>query len=468
MKTKFTLLFTVLLIAGFTLFYGCEEIYKPITISGQVVESNSQSPVENATVSIVTPEDLARETFSDGSGNYVFEEVPVDSVIDLTIQVEKEGFSTESVTVLAAPERELVVPKLRVKDQNSGDDGTVEGAIGGAAKIELENISSQSLRITETGGLGNSTVTFVVLDSTGRAIDSNHAVDVEFLITGGPNGGEAITPEIVQSDDNGLVTTNIFAGTIAGNLKIQAKAERTDIGLTIISAPITLTIHGGFPDLAHFSIAPEILNFEGFVINGNEDPIHVIVGDKYSNPVKEGTPVYFDTGGGVIVGSDITDSEGRATVNLISGNPRPPSGYFTVRAHTFNEMNEKIARETTVLFSGPPSTVNIRVSPSTFDIPADEGVRFEMILTDINGNPLPYNTRVSVTPSEGMSVSGNTNFTIPNARFAGPGVTEFEFTAQDSDEESSVRQEVSIFIEVETPGGYKASKTISGFKAKAF
>jgi hypothetical protein len=91
-----------------------------------------------------------------------------------------------------------------------------------------------------------------------------------------------------------------------------------------------------------------------------------------------------------------------------------------------------------------------------------------MELTDINDNPLPFNTRVTITPSDGMTVSGESNFRIPNALFGGPGVTEFGFTLQDDDEinlEDSPT-EVSILIEVETPGGFTATKTISGTKAK--
>lgn len=467
MKNKFTLiLLTFSVIAIF--FYGCEEIYEPITVTGRVVDNNSESPVENATVSIVSPEDLAMQTISNSNGEFLFEEVAVDSVIDLTLQAEKEGFSSSSITILAAPEKELVVPDLKIRNQQSGDDGGVQGATGGAANIELVNLESQSIRISETGGAGNSAFTFVVLDSTGRAINSNNAVDVKFRITEGPDGGETITPGVVQSNANGEVTSNIFAGTVAGNLKIEALIERPDVGLTIRSKPILLTIHGGFPDLAHFSIAADIYNFEAYSINGNRDEITVIVGDKYSNPVKEGTPVYFNSTHGVIQGSGVTDEDGQVTVDLISGDPRPPANnaISTIRAYTFDENDVEITREIPILFSGPPASNKIQVSPSTFNIGPGGSQTFTMTVTDINNNPLPYNTQISVTPSDGMTVNGETDISVPNALSPGPGVTQFTFTAQDSDDESSDSQEVSILIEVETPGGYRATKTITGSKGK--
>lgn len=468
MKNKFTLPFLALLVITLSLLMGCEEIYEPITVTGQVIDNNSESPVANATVSIIAPEDLAMQTISDSNGEFIFEEVAVDSVIDLTIQAQKEGFSTGSITVLAAPERELVVPDLRIRNQQSGeDDGGVEGAAGGAANIEQINLESESIRISETGGLGKSAVTFAVYDSLGNPINSQNAVDVKFRIIEGPDGGESITPSVVRTNANGEASANIIAGTIAGNLKIEALFERSDIGLTVRSKPILLTIHGGFPDLDHFSIAPDIFNFEGLVINNNRNPITVIVGDKYSNPVKEGTPVYFNTTGGVIVGSGVTDSEGVVTVDLISGDPRPTNGYLNIRAHTFDENDDEIFRETTVLFSGPPTNSNIEVSPSTFDIGPNGSQTFTMTITDINGNPLPYNTSITVIPSDGMTVSGDVDVSLENTLTPGPGVTEFTFTAQDSDEESDAEQEVNIVIEVETPGGYRATKTITGSKAKS-
>lgn len=470
MKKKFTLTLLSFAVLAVSLLIGCEEIYEPITVTGRVVENDTESPIANATVSIISPEDLAMETITGSNGEFTFEEVAVDSVIDMTLQAEKEGFSSNTITIVAAPERQLSVPDLKIRNQQSGDGDGVQGETGGAANIELVNLESQSIRIDETGGAGNSAFTFVVLDSTGRAINSNNAIDVRFRITEGPDGGESITPAVVRTNANGEVTSNIFAGTVAGNLQIEALIERPDVGVTIRSKPILLTIHGGFPDLAHFSIAADIYNFEAYSINGNRDEITVIVGDKYSNPVKEGTPVYFNSTHGVIQGSGVTDADGQVTVDLISGDPRPPANnaISTIRAYTFDENDAEITREIPILFSGPPASNKIQVSPSTFSIDAGGSQRFTMTVTDINDNPLPYNTQITVTPSDGMTIDGETDISVPNTLSPGAGVTEFTFTAQDSDDESSDEQEVSILIQVETPGGYRATKTITGTKAKAF
>ena len=450
---------------------SCGPLYDPIDITGKVVNSSDNQPISEALVKITSPSELISETFSNESGEFFFEDVEVDTLVNMTFEVSKEGFVTETVTVSASPEQNLTVPSIAVTSTefDGGDDsGGVSGATGGAAAIVLTNLASEVINISETGGNVNSAFTFEVQDSTGRPIGSQNAVDVNFVITNGPGGAEGISPEVVRTNENGTVTSNIFAGNRAGNLSIEARIERPEVGLTIRSKPILLTIHGGFPDLEHFSIAADVFNFEGLAINGNRNSITVIVGDKFSNPAKPGTPVYFNTTGGVIQGSGVTDDDGQVEVELISGDPRPSDGFLTIRAHTFDENDQEIVRTIPVLFSGPPTSQNITVTPDTFDIPPNGSQRFTMEITDVNGNALPFNTSITVTPSDGMTVDGDVDISIPNTLGTGEGITLFSFTAQDSDEETSERQDVSIRIEVETPGGFTASKTISGFKAKSF
>ncbi len=459
--TKYVLLTFTLALIGF----GCDTTDDPILITGQVIDQDSGNSVSQAIVEITSPQELAASTFSDESGQYRFEEVQVDSVLDITVQASRDGFSTETITVTAVPERQLNVPDLKVR--NLGTDSSVGEPAKGAASIELISSDEVTINVTETGGRVNSAFTFEVQDSTGQAINQANAVDVEFLLVGGPDD-VTITPERVRTNANGRVTSNVFAGNTAGNLKVEARIVREDIGLTIKSSPILLTIHGGFPNIDQFSIAASIFNFEAWSINGNRNQITVIVGDKFSNPVKPDTPVYFNTTGGIIQGSGTTDSDGQIQVDLISGDPRPSGGYATIRAQTFNENDAPIEREIQVLFSGPPSRNNIDISPSTFNIGPNGSETFTMRTTDINGNPLPFNTSIDVIPPDGMTVDGDVNITVPNTLSPGEGVTDFTFTARDSDDTSNESQDVSIRIEVETPGGFTATRTIQGRKAKAF
>ena len=356
---------------------------------------------------------------------------------------------------------------------NNGNNGGVSGPSAGAAKIILQSISAEAINIAETGGIVNSSFTFVVQDSAGRNISLNNAVDVEFSILSDPGGGEGITPTSVRTNADGAATSNLFSGNLAGVVKILAEIEREDIDLTIRSEPVAIKIHGGFPDLDHFSISVATFNFEGFSRDGITNPVTVSIGDKFSNPVKPGTAVYFESTVGIIEGSASghTNNQGQASVNLISGGSRDllnhPTlgyGYATVTATTVNEDDQEIQRDIDVLFSGPPSYSNIQLQPSTFTIPANGGETFDLTVTDINGNPLPAGTTVSIEVAEGLDVTGG-DIEIPNALLPGGNVTNFTFSVADTDEERSSVQDTQITIKVETPAGDKASRSFSGTRA---
>jgi len=451
-----------------------------ITISGTVVDRSTGNGINSAIVRIVSPQDIARSTSTDASGSFIFEGVAVEDDTDITIEATKEGFDIVTITVLAIPDRDSELSPIELIPEGSGGGGDdtdgggdqVGGESGGAASISLVNVTNEAINIEETGGDVNSAFTFAVQDSAGRNIDLDKAVDIEFEILSGP-AGAAITPEVVRTNAQGRATSNLFSGNEAGPVKIEARVVRSDIGLTIRSKPVVIAIHGGFPDLEHFSIAVNQFNFEGFSVNGVRNPVTVIVGDKFSNPVKPGTPVSFQTTGGVIQGSGETDDDGIVTVDLISGDPRPTHpqfglGYATVTATTVDENDSPISRDITVLFSAPPSNGTITVTPSTFDIPANGSQAFTATITDINGNPLPAGTTITVTASEGLVVNGDSDVAVPNTLFGGEGVTEFSFSVVDDDDESDAQQDGNVTILVETPGGFSARKTISGTRAKSF
>lgn len=437
MKSKFFLSYLAIFTL-FLFFVSCDKIYEPITVRGKVVDVNTSQPVSNAVVSITSPQDIAAQTFSGENGEFLFEEVAIDSVIDITITAFKEGFTAETITILAAPERELIVPDLKIRnlqtDQN-GDNGDPAENGAGAKAIQLVSISSTILNIAETGGGTSSAFTFVVLDSTDVPLGPGNAVDVEFRITEGPGGGESISPAMVRTNENGTVSSSVFAGNTAGNMKIEAKVTLPENGQIIRSAPIALTIHGGFPNLNHFSIAVNAsspVNIPGYLM-GFRAPIDVLLGDKFSNPVKPETPVYFNTNGGVIQGSGLTDEDGEIQVDLIVGNPQPPNGFATVRAHTFDENENEIARETVVLFSGPPNTNFISLTPNNFSFSPEQRRNYTLTITDSNGNPLPAGTTITIETNDDLEIVED-SFEVPSTLLTGRNRTVFVFTAIASEE----------------------------------
>ncbi|MDZ7806927.1 MAG: hypothetical protein U5K71_07410 [Gracilimonas sp.] len=398
----------------------------------------------------------------------------------ISITASATDYNSQSRTVQVAGGDNLTNFDFELTAENNDDgsnDGTgVSGPSAGAAAIILDGITEESINIAETGGIVNSSFTFQVQDSSGRALDLNNAEEVEFSILSGPSGGEGITPLTANTNANGTVTSNLFSGNLAGVVQIQAEIVRDDIGLTIRSKPVAITIHGGFPDLDHFSIAADVLNFEGWTINGNRNGLTVILGDEFGNPVKPGTAVYFSTTGGIIQGSGQgnTNDDGEVTVDLISGDPRPNDavpgsggrpGYATITAKTINGDSQEIEKNVMVLFTS--SEALISANPTTFDLQPNGGASFTYTVTDINGNPMPAGTQISVEGGEGIEVTGATDFTLGNRLNTGPGSTEFNFSIRDTDEESNDPADLTIKITVTSPSGEETVyDQISGTRRK--
>ena len=458
-----SVLLICLFISSCSFFTESESSNDTTTVTGQVFHEATGDPVVDAIVRITEPQIYQESTVTDSNGRFTFSNIPIETDVQLTIEFTKDNFHTTTRLLNANPGEDLVVENIQMSllsEDPPDEPDEVSGDPAGAASLLLTNITEQAINIQETGGVVNSALTFVAQDSSGRAVEAGQTV--YFEIVSGPEGGEELTPLSAQTDGSGSVTTNLLSGYAAGVVKVEARIERDDIGLTIRSKPITLSIHGGYPDQNYFSIAVTTYNFEAMHINGNRNQVSVIVGDKFSNPVKPGTPVYFETSGGIIEGSGTTNDNGEIQVDLISGNPRPADGYLTVTAHTYDENDDMVVADIPVLFSGAPTAGKIIVTPEIFNLPVGEGRTYSLTVTDENDNPLPAGTSVTVElENDILTLSGDTDITIPNALYAGDGVTEFTFSVRDHDDDNFNDQSYDITVKVVTPGGYSASRTFN-------
>lgn len=465
-------LLSLFVLSVFIFISSCDTPQDDALISGQVINSSSGEAISEAVVVITAPQEFLNESrITDADGGFTFSGLTVNEATDIVIEARKTGFERVSVTVTVTPGQtvNLETPIGLVLEDNGDGDGDGDGGGGvagpsaGPAQIILTSISRQAINIAETGDQISSPFTFQVQDSSGRALTSSNPATVNFSIITGPGGGEEITPSSLQTNANGEVTTALFSGNRAGAVKIQASITRDD-GIVVRSTPVLIAIHGGFPDLDHFSITSSPSNIEGYNINNVRSTITVIVGDKFSNPVKPGTVVYFETTGGIIQGSAQTNDDGLASVELISADPRPADGFVIVTAKTVDENDILISKTETALFSGIPQITN--VNPTTFDILPNGGESFTFTATDQNGNPLAAGTTFSVEVGEGLDATGDANFDLGDYLFPGTGSTQFAFSVSDTDEEASDRGGTTITIRVTTPTGKQASFPITGFRAK--
>lgn len=447
-RLSLALFLTLLVVFG----VGCDAVDDEggvVTLSGQVLNDDTNNPIEAAFVRL-QPVGLLAET--DATGRYTFDAVEVDSTIQMSVIVTKDGFADRSQSVLAVPDRTIEVPTVRM--QRNVEEGPVSGR---ASNILLLAQSSQSIGVRESGSEEVAQITFQAADSLGRPVTIDNAVDINFSFGENPAGGAFLFPSEATTDNNGSATVNLSAGTTAGVVQVVATA--TVGGRTIRSLPVSVAIHGGLPEQTHFSVGPDKFNFPGLTKFGLIDDVSVIVGDKYANPVRPGTAVYFTSSHGVIEGSVLTNAQGRGSVALISANPLPPDGIATIDARTADEGQDAVTGRTAVVFSGVP-VVSVEPAVARLD------QQYSLTVSDPNNNPLAEGTVITVTV-DGTRVKavGTTDRRLGDTAFIGglayenvlrgPGITEFSFSAvQDLtiDEEGEPEVE-SITINVTGPNG---------------
>ncbi len=414
-----------------------------VAFSGQVIDFDTGQPISNAAVKIIA--DSVYGVATDATGNFT-KTIRLSKSMDVFVIASKENYTSDTLIVFAVPGRTINVPQLKIKRISST---TVSGS---PASIVLVRQTYTSIGVRESGQNETTTLTFEVRDSSGNPIDINKAVTVNFYLGANPGGGLFIHPPSRKTNSLGQASVNVTSGTKAGIVQIIAEVN-TETNL-IRSKPVSVAIHGGLPDHNHFSLAPEKLNFPGLVSYGLSNKISAYVGDKYSNPVKPGTVVYFSTTGGIIEGSATTDEIGRATVQLISARPEPihPNlgpGFASVTAFTANENNQIITRQIAVLFSGPPEIMTI--SPTSFNISNGGSQFFVYTVSDGNGNPLASGNTISVKVEGNVKAQGDVSVNLPDTQSR--SWTHFSFTVTDSDPDEDRLEPVTITIEVDGPNG---------------
>lgn len=466
--------FSLIILTAAFMFHACEPTESTI-IAGEVIEEGSGNAINGAIVEITAPTELQTSATTDSLGNFSFD-IDIEETVQVTLEISKQGYQTTTTSFKISSSNnvdDLIIEMSSAGNQggNNSDGDEVSGEAGGPAAITLNSISSQTVNVAETGGTVNTAFTFGVQDSAGRAVGQGY--EMAFEIIRGPGGGESITPKVGETNPKGTVTSNFFSGDSSGTVRIEAVIDRPDVGLTIRSSPVLISISSGFPHPDNFIVGPRVSNFDAYgIIDQNyRNPITASVGDIKGNPVKEGTAVYFSaTNGALVNGSAATNAEGYATVNLSangstpSGHPMGP-GFIDVVAQTVDGNNNYLERTMTMLLTTPRAVID--VNPTTFDIPNGGSQNFDVTITDANGYPMAADTRISVTSGEGLSVSGDiVDLELGDYFEPGPGTTEFGITISDSDTDNIVNTDGSFTISVQTPSGETTTMTVEGNRAK--
>lgn len=413
-----------------------------VTLSGQVIDKVSGALLDSAYI-MVKSDTEEKVGVTDNQGKYQID-VKVFNNKNVVVTAMKSGYLSDSTSVNAtASINSVSILKLEPLS-------VVVGPTGSPASITLFSQTSTSIGVKESGSPETVDLIFEIKDSTGKNINPNWNVTANFIFGAHPDGGEFLLPS-AKVNNFGQVLTTLTSGTKSG--VVQVIAEVNYNGKIIRSRPVAIAIYGGLPNVDHFSIAFGKLNFPGYNISGLTNSVTAYVGDRYANPVRPGTIVYFTSTGGIIEGSASTNNIGIGTVNLVSADPRPTHqefgpGFATVTASTGDENNNTISSSGVVLFSGYPV---LSINPSTFEIPNLGSQSFDITVSDQNNNPLSGGTTIAIKiDGKDMRTYDKTSITLPDTQ--DKFWTHFEFTVADTNKTDELRR-VSVTISVNGPNG---------------
>jgi len=410
-----------------------------LTLTGEVIDSVSGNPLEGAVIFIET-DSLDFGDATDAGGQFSIE-IEVRKSQTVYISVSKEGYYERVFTQRVIAGNNVEMPAFQLRPFDDVAEKSIE-----PASINLYSQNYESIGVKESGSIEVAEIIFEIRDSSGVILDLDHKQTVNFKLGNSLGGGEYLFPSSTVSNGKGQATVALNSGTVAG--VVQVIAEINFEGTIIRSKPVLIAIHGGLPDQAHFGIALNQYNIPGLIEFGFQDEVTVFIGDKYSNPVRPGTSVYFNTTEGIIEGSALTNDLGIASVTLISNYPHSSDGFGTVTATTIDENSNFISVQSPILFSGAP-IVTINPADNNFNIPNGGTKTFNYMVNDLNGNPIAANSSISViVEGKNVTLSGNTNIVLSDILYGG---TNYTFYLSDSTPEEIEPVSITLTIKATVP-----------------
>jgi hypothetical protein len=248
------------------------------------------------------------------------------------------GVATVTYVAQGCSGADTVTATSSAGQQSLSAMGTVTVAAATVGSIEFVSATPTNIALQGTGDASrpeSSTVVFRVKDSSNGAVQG---AAVTFALNTSV-GGIQLTSLNATSDSQGLVQTVVNAGTVATSVKVTATV--TSVAQPISTQSSQLTVTTGIPTDNSFSLAVECFNIEGLDYDGEITGVTARLGDRFQNPVPDGTAITFTAEGGNIESqctTQTTASEGGVcSVSFRSSNPRPADGRITILAKAIGE-----------------------------------------------------------------------------------------------------------------------------------
>lgn len=227
---------------------------------------------------------------------------------------------------------DVLIASVSINNITNAANQTI--TINGEQLGSIEFISAEptSIVLKGTGGQNQqetSTLTFRVKSQLGNVLAQQ---EVNFALSTAV-GDISLSRASAFTNSQGLVTTQVSAGTVPTAVRVTASASMDFNGesVTVQSQSDLLSINTGLPEQRSMTIAATLLNPEANNINGVESTISVWLSDNFHNPVPDGTTVNFTTEGGDIEPSCST-TNGSCSVIWTSKEPRVDDHRVTILA----------------------------------------------------------------------------------------------------------------------------------------
>ncbi|MBI3871873.1 MAG: Ig-like domain-containing protein [candidate division Zixibacteria bacterium] len=259
----------------------------------------------------------------------------------------------------------------------------------------------QQVQVRGTGGIEWAQINAEAFDAHGNRAPQGLAID--FRITAGPHGGEAINgdpvnPVTVFTDASGQAHVTFNAGNISGTARIVARAG------TVVSGATQVTVRSGPP--AFISVGVLDCNVPSWELVNVTNKITAVVVDQWGNEVPDSTAVWFGTEQGLIEGASITSpvltSRGVAETFWHSGAPKN-DGHVVYWAQT---AGGTVVDTSVFIESGPAASGTFLAAPDT--LLADGHSKGEVVIEvlDVNGVFMDTDTPIDVQADIGTINAG--------------------------------------------------------------
>jgi hypothetical protein len=262
----------------------------------------------------------------------------------------------------------------------------------------------QQVQVKGTGGIEWARIKAETFDSYGNPVPEGR--DIEFLITAGPGGGEAINgdpvgPVAVTTDALGQAVVTFNAGNTSGTARIVARAA------SVVSGATQITIRSGPP--AFISAGAADCNVPSWERVNELNKIVALVVDQWGNEVPDSTAVWFGTEQGLIEGASITSPvltfRGTAETYWHSGAPKNDGVVF----YWAQTAGGTVADTSAFFESGPAASGAFLQAPDT--LLADNKSKGEVVIEvlDVNGVFMDTDTPIEVEADIGQISNGLVN-----------------------------------------------------------